>query len=43
MAGFRNLLVHGYATVDLDVIEEVLAERLDDFVDFAGAVRARLP
>lgn len=42
MAGFRNLLVHGYAAVDLSVLEQVLAERLGDLDAFAGAVRARM-
>ncbi len=43
MTGFRNVLVHGYASIELDIVEEVLAERLDDLVEFAGAVRGRLP
>lgn len=42
MAGFRNLLVHGYAAVDLSVLEEVLAERLGDLDAFAEAVRSRM-
>lgn len=42
MAGFRNLLVHGYAAVDLSVLEEVLAERPGDLDAFAVAVRARI-
>lgn len=42
MAGFRNLLVHGYAAVDLSVLEEILAERLGDLDAFAVAVRARI-
>lgn len=43
MAGFRNVLVHGYAELDLDVVEEVLVERLDDLLDFAREIRERLP
>ena len=43
MAGFRNVLVHGYADVDLDIVEDVLANRLDDLLAFASAIRARLP
>ena len=42
MAGFRNVLVHGYAGVDLDVVEEILTERLEDLLEFAASVRARL-
>jgi len=43
MAGFRNVLVHGYSQVDLTVIEEILRDRLGDLTEFAAAVRRRLP
>ena len=43
MAGFRNLLVHGYASVELDVVEEILSDRLDDLNEFVASVRDRLP
>ena len=42
MVGFRNVLVHGYDTVDLDVVEDVVRNRLGDLLAFAEAVRARL-
>ena len=42
MAGFRNLLVHGYAKVDDGKVYGVLQDNLDDFDVFARAV-ARLP
>ena len=42
MAGFRNLLVHGYAHVDDGKVYRVLQNSLDDFDVFARAV-ARLP
>jgi uncharacterized protein YutE (UPF0331/DUF86 family) len=38
MVGFRNLLVHGYARVDLARVHELLRTRLDDFEVFAGHV-----
>lgn len=38
VAGFRNVLVHGYLGVDLDRVHHLLNERLDDFVDFAAHV-----
>lgn len=38
MAGFRNLLVHGYARVDLARVHEFLSTRLGDFEAFAGHV-----
>lgn len=43
MAGFRNVLVHGYTDVDLDVVRDVLANRLGDLDAFVVAVRGRLP
>jgi len=39
MAGFRNVLVHGYQEVDLGIVEDVLAHHLDDLLAFAAAVR----
>ena len=39
MAGFRNVLVHGYDDVDLAVVSDVLANRLDDLLAFIAAVR----
>lgn len=39
LAGFRNVLVHGYLAVDLDVVCRVLTQHLDDFARFAEAVR----
>ena len=38
IAGFRNVLVHGYLEVDLDLIARMLSERLDDFEEFASHV-----
>jgi uncharacterized protein YutE (UPF0331/DUF86 family) len=43
MVGFRNVLVHGYDTVDLGVVEDVLRHRLDDLLGFVSVIRARLP
>ncbi len=43
MVGFRNVLVHGYDTVDLAVVEDVLRSRLGDLVDFVSVIRRRLP
>jgi uncharacterized protein YutE (UPF0331/DUF86 family) len=42
MAGFRNLLVHGYGDVDLAVVEDVVRNRLGDLLDFVQAVQRRL-
>lgn len=35
MAGFRNILVHEYTEVDIEVIEKVLNNSLNDFKKFA--------
>ena len=38
IAGFRNVLVHGYLDVDLDRVAQMLSEELDDFEQFAGHI-----
>jgi uncharacterized protein YutE (UPF0331/DUF86 family) len=42
MAGFRNILVHGYAEVDPGIVRDVVENRLGDLEAFAAVVRARL-
>ncbi len=42
MAGFRNILVHGYAEVDVAIVRDVLEHRLDDLLRYTASVRARL-
>jgi uncharacterized protein YutE (UPF0331/DUF86 family) len=42
MAGFRNILVHGYAAVDLAIVRDIVESHLGDLTDFVTAVRARL-
>ena len=39
MIGFRNVLVHGYESVDLAIVEDIARNRLDDLLAFASAVR----
>lgn len=43
MAGFRNILVHGYRAVDPAVVRDVLEHHLDDLTAFVAAVRLRDP
>lgn len=38
MAGFRNVIVHGYIEADLDIVHRLLNERLDDLGEFARRV-----
>lgn len=40
MAGFRNVIVHGYQDVDLAVVEDVLRNHLGDLLAFVDAIRA---
>lgn len=42
LAGFRNVLVHGYLQVDLAVVERVLKEKLTDLEQFASQVETYL-
>jgi uncharacterized protein YutE (UPF0331/DUF86 family) len=43
MAGFRNLIVHGYAAVDLAIVRSVVENNLDDLLSFVARIRTRLP
>ena len=43
MAGFRNVLVHGYQSVDTTILLDIVENRLDDLLAFVRAIRARLP
>ncbi|MEX1309665.1 MAG: DUF86 domain-containing protein [Candidatus Sulfomarinibacteraceae bacterium] len=38
VAGFRNILVHGYLEVDPVILHRVLNSRLSEFEEFANAV-----
>ncbi len=42
IAGFRNVLVHGYLQVDLRIVEEVLKTKLDELDEFARRIEAHL-
>ena len=39
MAGFRNILVHGYQRVDLAVLNDILDHHLGDLLDFVESIR----
>lgn len=36
MVGFRNILVHQYQRLDLDIVAEVVEHRLDDLLAFSN-------
>ena len=40
MVDFRNILVHQYQKLDLDIIVSVIEHRLGDLLDFANAALA---
>ena len=42
MAGFRNVLVHGYIAVDPAIVRDVLERRLEDIKAFVASIRQRL-
>lgn len=42
MAGFRNLLVHGYARIDDAVVHAILGQRLEDLDAYARAIAETL-
>jgi len=42
IAGFRNVLVHAYLAVDLDLVAGTVNERLDDFDAYSAQVCAYL-
>jgi uncharacterized protein YutE (UPF0331/DUF86 family) len=43
MAGFRNIVVHGYGGVNLEIVKDIVEHRLPDLLAFVTTVRARLP
>ncbi len=38
MVGFRNVAIHEYQKLDLAIVQRIVAERLDDFLEFATLV-----
>ena len=38
VAGFRNILVHGYLDVDLEIVADAVNRHLEDFEEFARHV-----
>lgn len=34
MVGFRNIAIHNYREISLDIVEKIITERLDDFRDY---------
>jgi uncharacterized protein YutE (UPF0331/DUF86 family) len=40
MVGFRNIVVHGYEVVDLNILKDILENHLEDLLHFVRAIRA---
>ncbi len=40
--GFRNVLVHGYTAVDVDIVRDVLKRHLTDIARFVQEIRTKL-
>ncbi|MEW6378287.1 MAG: DUF86 domain-containing protein [bacterium] len=38
MTGFRNIAVHDYQALNLDIVRRIVEEHLQDFLDFAEAM-----
>jgi uncharacterized protein YutE (UPF0331/DUF86 family) len=43
MIGFRNIAVHQYQQLDLDIVDVVIREGLEDVLEFAEVIRPYLP
>jgi len=42
MAGFRNLVAHGYETVDLRMVRDIIDNHPGDLLAFTNAIRDKL-
>jgi uncharacterized protein YutE (UPF0331/DUF86 family) len=42
MVGFRNIVVHGYVSVDPAIVRDVVEHRLSDLLAFTTAIRKRV-
>jgi len=42
MAGFRNIVVHGYHHMDPLILRDIVENRLDDLLNFTASIRIRL-
>ena len=42
MAGFRNIIVHGYEVVDLKIVHNIVTSHLDDLLGYVNSIRNRI-
>ena len=38
MVGFRNIAVHDYQTINLNILEQIVEQHLEDFTDFTKQI-----
>ena len=38
MVGFRNVAIHEYQKLNLEIVRRIVVEHLDDFLAFAGVL-----
>ncbi|BBP42829.1 type VII toxin-antitoxin system HepT family RNase toxin [Thiosulfativibrio zosterae] len=43
MVGFRNILVHEYQELDLDLMQDVIEHHLTDLIDYSDFILKRVP
>jgi uncharacterized protein YutE (UPF0331/DUF86 family) len=43
MVGFRNIAIHDYRKLNLDIVKSIVTTRLDDFLELARTVLAATP
>lgn len=39
MVGFRNIAVHDYRAVQLDIVKSIIKHHLDDFIQFTEKIK----
>jgi uncharacterized protein YutE (UPF0331/DUF86 family) len=42
MAGFRNIIVHGYEKLNLDIVKDIVENKLVDLLEFVSCIRSKL-
>ncbi|MCD5407106.1 MAG: DUF86 domain-containing protein [Desulfotomaculum sp.] len=38
MVGFRNIAIHDYQNISLDILQKIIEQHLGDFTDFTGEI-----
>ncbi len=43
MVGFRNILVHAYRSLDLELMKDIIENHLDELIEFAQVILLEFP